>query len=660
MSSNFDLCASCGWGGNLICCDTCPQSFHLGCAAVAVVPIGTWRCPSCLNSNGEMARVMHKVTSSLVQSNSCIGVFEAATCVHSGISLLNIFQFLELWTLHEIFAKVVHASVSLLHVPGGSARLEPLTGWELGTVLLLKYIANEIGGDEILNAIEALEGPQSAQHFSLASGFGASFLKCSRNETVPCPRHEDVCTSCGKLRYLRSACLSCGAPHLLECNLMRVNAVFPIANCLQPDTTIEDARLNAISAGISYIASCGVERNTFTKFGGDIIFLVRNLVHTVGLTGHKSRPNTKKRELTHRSNLQMGLAAADCFIDLVQRWMDDHVQGSYEMEMEEILNIVEALHAIEQLGIDTASSIPPATEILARLTTIEHPIVTNATTFEKDEDLKEQRTRACHRFSIADIKRRLREAILQFDVTDMLGYDPTKHQVPLTDTRHCAHCGKINSRGVPNCADCNAFLRSRVDYGSLTDALVWSHLFEELGVPLICNNANVSFVDVASVLPLVRVYQRIDELGHDFFRLQCYFVTHFIYVMSDWGRHMLQRSLFEEELVFMVSNLHQVISMKDPELTGEFVQCLRILGISHLDSSIWPSIKNAMIFLLELEKYGSCESMWFNHADSAYDRYHTAYCAAIGLMSYSFLPSSTTKMVARYPLPRAFQVRTLK
>jgi hypothetical protein len=28
--------------------------------------------------------------------------------------------------------------------------------------------------------------------------------------------------------------------------------------------------------------------------------------------------------------------------------------------------------------------------------------------------------------------------------------------------------------------------------------------------------------------------------------------------MSDWGRHMLQRSLFEEELVFIVSNLQQV------------------------------------------------------------------------------------------------------
>lgn len=219
----------------------------------------------------------------------------------------------------------------------------------------------------------------------------------------------------------------------------------------------------------------------------------------------------------------------------------------------------------------------------------------------------------------------------------------------------------MNSRNVPNCADCNAFLRPRIDYGSLTDALVWSHLFEELRVPLTCNNANVSFVDVASIFPLVRTYQRIDELGHDFFRLQCYFVTHFIYVMSDWGRHMLQRSLFEEELVFIVSNLHQVISMNDPELTGEFVQCLRILGISHLDSSIWPSIREAMIYLLELENYCAGESVWSKRTDTSYDRYHTAYCATIGLMSYSFSPASTTKPTnIQRPPPRAFHVRRLK
>jgi len=64
--------------------------------------------------------------------------------------------------------------------------------------------------------------------------------------------------------------------------------------------------------------------------------------------------------------------------------------------------------------------------------------------------------------------------------------------------------GKVNSRGVTSCVDCNAFLRARIDYGSLTDALVWSYLFEEIGVPLVCNNADVSFVDVVTILPAVR------------------------------------------------------------------------------------------------------------------------------------------------------------
>jgi hypothetical protein len=64
--------------------------------------------------------------------------------------------------------------------------------------------------------------------------------------------------------------------------------------------------------------------------------------------------------------------------------------------------------------------------------------------------------------------------------------------------------GKVNPRGVASCVDCNAFLRARIDYGSLTDALVWSYLFEEIGVPLICNNADVSFVDVVTILPAVR------------------------------------------------------------------------------------------------------------------------------------------------------------
>ena len=129
------------------------------------------------------------------------------------------------------------------------------------------------------------------------------------------------------------------------------------------------------------------------------------------------------------------------------------------------------------------------------------------------------------------MKCQLGNAILNFDVTDILGCDPTRQQIPVTDPRHCAHCtsgdvyypfdykivgpnlgkggihllgGKENSRGRTNCLECNAFLRSRTDYGSLTDAIVWTYLFEETEIPLICNNADVHFTDAVATLPAIR------------------------------------------------------------------------------------------------------------------------------------------------------------
>jgi hypothetical protein len=71
-------------------------------------------------------------------------------------------------------------------------------------------------------------------------------------------------------------------------------------------------------------------------------------------------------------------------------------------------------------------------------------------------------------------------------------------------SKRTLRCGKENARGQSNCADCNSFLRSKIDYGSLTDALVWGYLFEEISIPLVCNNAEVSFVDVITHLPSVR------------------------------------------------------------------------------------------------------------------------------------------------------------
>ncbi|XP_027441734.1 autoimmune regulator [Zalophus californianus] len=52
---NEDECAVCRDGGELICCDGCPQAFHLACLSPPLrdIPSGTWRCSSCLQGRAQ-------------------------------------------------------------------------------------------------------------------------------------------------------------------------------------------------------------------------------------------------------------------------------------------------------------------------------------------------------------------------------------------------------------------------------------------------------------------------------------------------------------------------------------------------------------------------------------------------------------------------------
>ncbi|KAJ8604077.1 hypothetical protein CTAYLR_001780 [Chrysophaeum taylorii] len=67
---NDDDCAACGDGGELLCCDTCERAYHLECAALDLVPEGTWSCDVCVTEVLRTGTKRRKLLSSSSSSSS--------------------------------------------------------------------------------------------------------------------------------------------------------------------------------------------------------------------------------------------------------------------------------------------------------------------------------------------------------------------------------------------------------------------------------------------------------------------------------------------------------------------------------------------------------------------------------------------------------------
>lgn len=385
-------------------------------------------------------------------------------------------------------------------------------------------------------------------------------------------RPRTKCRACGRAGgLLRTACAHCGS---LETG--------PAAAGLteKQRASLLKRRENAAVRAIKYAHAMGrKEPNEFEYNAGDVAFLVRNAVP--------------------RSTGRVSEAADRLVRDFARRYdaSEAGVLDEYA-EHDHLMGWVEMQHAKLELGLLDAKG-----------------------------ELDDARRRAARVLASLSLE----------DVTRLVPGQLPRGAAPLSEAGYCAACGRFEAMKLGRCPghaeegrpECGEPLRRVTCWETVCEAVVWSSVFAELGVPVRAADGRCSVGDVLRILPALRPYGNRRQMGRDSYQLMCYFVTHLVFVLTGWGAARVDvRRALAEEYLFLLTNMSSVVELGDAELVGEFVHTLRLFGADE-----WaPAMLQGTRFLLKTERRGM-----FVGADEPYrKRYHAAYCGLIGLAEWTF------------------------
>lgn len=225
----------------------------------------------------------------------------------------------------------------------------------------------------------------------------------------------------------------------------------------------------------------------------------------------------------------------------------------------------------------------------------------------------------------------LQRASANMSAADFLDFDPAREPPPADVPDSCTYCLEENERGESVCANCGTALDMKSPYRVLMEALIATYMGERYGVRL-----GASYADIAALIPSMRPYRGYEGGNNRDFTATAYAITHIIYTLNDYGTWRLDPAWLPHEHAFLRTNIEVSLAERDPELLGEYLDCLKAFGAPPDD----PLMRAGVEFLLSSQ---NSDGSWGPVQDSdVYPRYHATWTAIDGLRDFAFRGEGTS------------------